>query len=43
MKAILYQDVGQIKFTDIVEDRPLNSDWVRVKVKAAGLCGSGVS
>ena len=41
MKAWLLKQIGDISFED-VEEAPVSSNEVRVKVKAAGICGSDI-
>ena len=42
MKALIYRGVGQFKVEDVPETVIPGPEWVKVKVRAAGLCGSDI-
>lgn len=42
MKAVLYNGVKQIEIREISDETPLETEWIKVKVKASGLCGSDI-
>ena len=41
MKAIVYRDVGDMRFEEVPDPRP-NDDQVLVKIEACGVCGTDV-